>query len=121
MVGYSGTYAINGTEFLAPTSHRWIEREKLGNDGNGRPIYPSVGDFELSWELMSVADLQVLIDFARASQTGTVVADLPQWGAAGYLFYSYSGTYVNHPVAESYFAEHVQGVTVIINNVRTET
>lgn len=118
--GLSGTYAVNGTEFLAPTTHRWIERESLGFDGNGRPIYAAVGEYELNWELMSVADLQTLINFGRASQTGTVVVDLPQWGAAGYLFNSYSGTYFNRPKVDSYFAEYVQGVSVIINNIRTD-
>lgn len=120
MVGYSGTYALNGTEILKPTSHRWVEREMIGVDGNGRPLYPTIGEFELSWQLMSVSDLQTLINFARASQTGTVVSDLPEWGAAGYLFKSYSGTYVNRPAIDNYFAEYVEGVTLTISNVRTE-
>lgn len=118
--GYSGTYALNGTEILKPTSHRWVEREMIGVDGNGRTLYPTMGEFELSWQLMSVSDLQTLINFARASQTGTVVSDLPEWGAAGYLFKSYSGTYVNRPAIDNYFAEYVEGVTLTISNVRTE-
>lgn len=119
--GYSGTYALNGTEILKPTSHRWVEREMIGVDGNGRPLYPSVTEYELNWQLMSPASFFQLVNAHRYSiQTGTVVTDLPQWGNGDYLFYSYSGTYISMPSFESFFNEHYEGVSLIVRNVRTD-
>lgn len=118
--GYSGSYSINSVSILPPTQGRWVERDLISYDGQGRPIYGAIGEFELTWQLVSVSDLKQLIDVARSSLTGTVVSDLPQWGAAGYLYYSYSGTYCNRPSVDAYFAEYVENVKVIISNVRTD-
>ena len=40
MIGYSGSFGVNGIDFaLQPSSSRWGNREELGIDGNGHPIY----------------------------------------------------------------------------------
>jgi hypothetical protein len=119
MQGYSGSYAINGVKILQPTRHQWVDMEILGIDGNGRPIYPQIGEFQLEWGLMSVSDLNLLISFANFSlTTGTCVVDLPKWGDNDYLFYSYSGTYISRPVVGSYFSENVEDVSIIVRNIR---
>lgn len=118
--GYSGSYSINGVSILPPTQGRWVERDLISHDGNGRPIYAAIGEFEMTWQLMSTSDLKQLIDVARASQTGTVVSDLPQWGHADWIFQSYSGTYANRPSAGAYFAEYVEDITLLISNLRTD-
>lgn len=121
MIGYSGTYAFNGSNLqLPPSEGQWGQRESIGMDGNGRPIYPSVRTFTMTWNLMSVNDLQQLINAQLAvANTGSSVVDLPKWGASAYLFESYSGAFVNEPSVGKYFAEHVEDVNLLITNVRT--
>jgi hypothetical protein len=120
MNGTSGSYAINGVELsLQPSTANWVGRDKLGTDGNNRPIYPSIRSFELKWELMPVSDLKQLIDAQLSSVTGSLVVDLPKWGDANYTFHSYSGTYVEEPQVGEYFVEHATNVLLLINNVRT--
>ena len=117
---YSGSYSINGASILQPTSHQWVERDLIGFDGNGRPLYSPIGDFELSWQLMSVSDLKTLIDAQiTTSNTGTAVVDLPKWGDSAYLFYSYSGTYISRPTVGTYFVEYVEDVRLLITSIRT--
>lgn len=119
--GYSGTFAFNGSNLpLPPSEGNWGERDMIGMDGNGRPIYSSIREFTMKWGLISTADLQTLINAQLSvANTGSSVVDLPKWGANGYFFYSYSGTYVNEPRVGAYFAEYVTDVTLIISNVRT--
>jgi hypothetical protein len=120
MNGTSGSYAINGVELsLQPSTANWVGRDKLGTDGNNRPIYPSIHSFEMKWELMPVSDLSRLINAQLSSVTGSLVVDLPKWGDANYTFYSYSGTYVDEPEVGEYFVEHITNVRFLINNVRT--
>jgi len=120
-VGLSGSYALNGTNLtLQPTEGRWGERDSFGMDGSGHPIYPSVRTFELSWELISTSELQQVINFFNAvGNTGTVVADLPQYGAAAYQFYAYSGCTLNEVMVGAYFQEYVQDTKLLILNIRT--
>lgn len=122
MVGLSGSYAINNTELtLQPSIGRWEEKQIIGYDGSGRPIYPAVGDFTLEWDLISTSDMKQLIDFYDyVSNTGTSVADLPEWGDNEYKFHSYSGTFPNRPIAGEYFMGHVSNVKMTISNIRVK-
>jgi hypothetical protein len=120
MNGTSGSYAINGVELsLQPSTANWVGRDKLGTDGNNRPIYPSIHSFEMKWELMPVSDLSRLINAQLSSVTGSLVVDLPKWGDANYTFYSYSGTYVDEPEVGEYFVEHVTNVRFLISGIKT--
>ena len=119
MQGYSGSYAINGGSILQPTTHQWANQSPLGLDGNGRPLYPALKEYELGWGLMSANDLETLIQYSQYSLlTGTVVVDLPKWGD-DFMFQSYSGTYVQRPSVGSYFTDHVPDVRIIVSNIRT--
>ena len=120
--GYSGTFAFNGINLqLPPTEGEWDARDILGYDGNGRPIYPSVRSFTMKWVLISSADLQQLINAQRSvANTGTVVVDLPKWGASDYLFDSYTGCFVQEPEVSPYFAQHTTDVSLVISNIRTD-
>lgn len=122
MQGYSGSYALNGTNLtLQPSSGMWDAKEIVGYDGSGRPIYPAVAEFTLSWDLVPTSDLKQLIDFYDyVSNTGSVVADLPKWGDNDYMFYSYSGTFPNRPTVGAYFVGYVTDVKMVINNIRTK-
>ena len=62
MQGLSGTYSVNNVQLtLQPTKGNWETKPTLGFDGSGRPIYPSMGEFSLGWDLMSTTDLKQLI------------------------------------------------------------
>lgn len=117
--GYSGSYAINGTELtIQPTSGRWIPQNSLGTTGAGVPIYPRVREFELRWNLSDVALANsVRSYFAALQYTGTVVIDLPKYTASDYQFFSYSGCSLYQPEYGNYFAEHLMDVVMIVGNI----
>lgn len=119
--GLSGTYAFNNVNLsLPPSDGAWKERPSYGIDGAGHTIYSSVRDFEMSWGLMSVPDLQQIIGvYNSVSNTGTAVSCLPEWGNANYLFKNYSGTVLNEPTVGKYFEGFVEDVKLLIINVRT--
>jgi hypothetical protein len=118
--GYSGTYGVNGVALtLQPTSGQWEAKSSLGFDGNGHPIYPPMGEFTLSWDLISTNDFKQLNDFYESvSNTGTVTTELPKWGDVDYLFYSYSGTVWQRPTAGEYFMRYVTGVKMTVSRIR---
>lgn len=118
--GYSGSYGINGVNLtLSPSDGGWVVRDELGRDGNNRPIYPAIREFEMKWDLISSADLQQIINAQLSSVTGSIISDLPKWGASDYLFYSYSGTIWNEITVGHYFVGYSTDVTLVISNVRT--
>lgn len=120
MQGTTGSYAVNGTTLtLQPSKARWMQRDSIGTDGNNRPIYPAIREYELSWDLIPTSDLKQIIDASLMSVTGTLVMDLPKWGDTAYTFYSYSGTVMREPEVGEWFVDHVTDVRVIIANIRT--
>ena len=121
MQGISGSYAINGTNlYLQPEEGNWVKRDEIGVDGNNRPIYPAIREFELSWGLMSTSEVKQLIDAQLlVSNTGTIVFDLPKWGDTNWTFYSYSGTFIRDVEVGAYFSEYVKDVRVTVANIRT--
>jgi hypothetical protein len=119
MQGVTGSYAINGVELSQPSTGKWLGRENLGTDGNGRTIYPVLRSYLLSWDLMSTLELNQIINWNLSSVTGTVIMDLPKWGDANYTFYSYSGTVSKEPEVGEYFVTYVTNVSWEINNIRT--
>lgn len=117
--GLSGSFAFNGTELtLCPTEGRWLERNVLGYDGSGHPIYPRVRSFEMTWQLLSPAEFDEIRDyFESVSNTGTVAADLPQWSAADYRYARYSGCILSEPTAGAYFNEYITEARLLITNI----
>ena len=115
------TYQINGTEIsIQPTEGRWIPRTEIGVDGNGRPIYSSVRSFELSWQLVDPATInQLQTFFEGVGATGTAVASLPQYGAATYTFYDYSGCVLQEPNWDAYFSQYVTELVLVVTKIRT--
>lgn len=119
--GASGTYSINNTDLtLQPTEGRWIERDNLGFDGQGHPIYPAKRNFEITWVLESQSDLSQVINFYNTvGNTGTVVFCLPEWGANEYRFKNYSGCTLSEPTIDPYFMGYSQSVRLVIHNIQT--
>ena len=114
-------YKVNGTEiYIQPTSGRWLERTKIGFDGNGRPIFSPTRQFEMRWGILDASgtnQLQTWYDGIGA--TGTSVVELPKYSAPSYVFSEYSGCFVNEPEYNRFFAEHTTSVILLINNIRT--
>lgn len=121
-IGASGTYAVQGTDFtLQPTQGRWVDRDNLGFDGGGHPIYPAIRSFELSWQLVSASDLSQIIGFYNQVQnTGTVAVDLPKWNGSPYQFERYSGCTLGEPSVQNFFNEHTQEVRLLVYGVATQ-
>ena len=118
--GFSGTYAVNGVDFiLPPTTGKWRQRDEAGIDGNGHPIYPAVRDFELTWGLAHPTDVKQFTDAYNNSVTGTCSFDLPLYGDADYQFYRYTGITMVEPEMGSYFQGWVTDVKLTLLNVRT--
>lgn len=113
------TYKINGTELtLQPTSGHWLPRTQLGIDGNGHPVYPSVYQFELRWELSAADEFNQLITFFDdLAITGSAIVDLPELRGSTYGFRTYSGCVVSEPVMDRYFAQHNRNVKLLITNI----
>ena len=112
-------YQINGTDLtLQPTEGRWVDKESIGTDGNGRPIYPSPREFEMKFNLTSTSDWQQLRNFFSAvGATGTVTVSLPEYGASAYQFRTYSGCVLNEPTTSAYFEEYIQDAKVIVSKI----
>lgn len=117
----SGSYKINGVEILLqPTTGRWIPRQTLGIDGNGRAIYPALRQFELNWQLGSQADFDDLLTyFESLTVTGSLVVDLPKWDNSVYVFESYTGCLIREPEAGPYFTQNKLAIRMLITNIRT--
>lgn len=117
----TGTYAINGVEFLVPpTAGRWIKRSPVGITGDGHEIYPRTREFECLWGVGSPDIFHQIYDyFQRVGISGTVTVTLPEFGAAVYEFKNYSGCIVSDPGSDVYFSEHYTQFTVLIRNVVT--
>ena len=120
MQGTSGSFAVNGTAFtLQPFQFGWNDKEVIGEDGTGRPLYPAVTTFTIKWKLMGTADFKQINDFYQAvSVSGTAIVDLPKWGDTDYTFQSYSGTYLTRPTFEKYFNGYIEGVSMTVTNIR---
>lgn len=119
--GLSGSYAVNGTNFtLQPTTFRFVQREALGYDGNGHPIYDEHRDCELTWELMSPSDSsQVINAYSLVQNTGTLSFDLPEYGSNQLRkFKTYSGTTIDEPEIGEGFMGYWSNVRLVIHLVR---
>lgn len=113
-------YRINNTDLtLQPSTGRWIPREILGIDGNGHPIYPTVHEFELDWDLIAVDELYQLQNFFDTlGTTGTISIDLPKYKTQTYEFTTYSGCVMHDMEYGEYFEEHPASAKLLITGIR---
>jgi len=114
------TYKINGTDLtLQPTSGRWMPKDILGTDGSGHPIYSSLGEFQMKWELISPADFEQLNAFFVNTVGGSyIVAELPKFDSSSYNFYGYTGCVLHAPEVAEYFSEYVMNAILVITGIR---
>jgi hypothetical protein len=75
----------------------------------------------MSFNLLSATGFSSLQDyFLSIAATGTVIADLPQYGAPTYTFQSYTGCYIQEPGGGPYFTEYGQEIRLLVTNIVTE-
>lgn len=117
------TYKISGVDIsIEPTSGRWLPREQVGLDGNGKPVYSPYRRFEITWSLITPAQYSELIGyFDNLAVTGSLIVDLPKFdNPSTYAFTSYTGCFVQEPEAGLYFSEHQTSVRLLVTHIRTE-
>jgi hypothetical protein len=114
-------YAINGTLIpTQPTTGRWLPRNNRGYDGNGRPVYSGVREFELKWQLIDPETAYVLQQYFDAvSTTGTVIIDLPYFLSGSNVFVSYTGCVLQEPQLGTYFTGYLQNLILIVSKIVT--
>ena len=114
-------FKINGTSLThQPTNHRWVDRDPLGLTGDGKPIYAGFREYELEWDFLNATEFNELKTyFDSIGLTGTAVVSLPQYGAASYAFFAYTGCIISEPGAEGYFEEYYQQVRLLVSRIRT--
>lgn len=118
--GASGTYALNGTDFLIPpTTGRWRERTPLDFSGDGHPTYPAIREFEIRWNLIDQASVNQAHTWFEQTISGTVSLDLPAYNSSSYVFQTYSGCILYEPGRGSYFSEHTTEFVLIAGSIRT--
>jgi len=118
-------YIINGHEMPCPTTGRWVARRPIDIQGDGRPIYAPVRNFEMRWELQYYEDWEVLVaSFDALQSTGTAVVELPAYPTAtgvAFGFQEYSGCTLGEPtVTDMYIQEFPTNVALVIMNIRTQ-
>lgn len=119
----TGTFGINGTEFIIqPSEGHWVPRNTLAIDGAGHPIYPSVREFELDWDIIDTPTWSQLQAFYNlCGNTGTVVVNLPTYGSSPFIYKPYSGCTMGEPeIAGSFLTQdgYLQKAKVVIMNIR---
>lgn len=113
---------INGTSIpIQPSDHRWVDRDQIGTDGNGRAIYTLYREYEIKWDLLSMSEWNDLNNyFLSIGQTGTVNVDLPKYPpSAIYQFQTYSGTILREITYSGYYENYIKDAKMLIARVRT--
>lgn len=115
------TYKINGTEIsIQPTTGRWLPRERVGVDGNGKVVYVGVRQFELKWQLIDTNTYNQLLGFYNAvAATGSATVNLPCFGNANYGFTGYAGCIIDEPEIDAYFTQYHLNASMLITNIVT--
>jgi hypothetical protein len=125
---FNSQYKINGTVLLLqPTSGKWLDREKIGIDGNGVPVYSAYRSFELAWDLVDEESLYQLQTYWETMLvTGSIVADLPNYKShvyplvsGSFSFHSYSGCVIHEPTFEDFWEYQVGSAKLLISRIRT--
>ena len=117
----ANAFKFNGTLLShQPTTHKWVDRESQGVDGNGRTIYQALRDYELQWDYLNSTEFaEVYAFYSAIGQTGSVVASLPRYANATYSFFDYSGCILTEPRFNGFYEEHYEDVSILVLRIRT--
>jgi hypothetical protein len=112
------TYKINSVEIACPTTMKWEDKREHGTNGNGNPVYGRYRSAQLTWNVMYPEDFELVQRSYLHSQTsGSVVVELPRYGASTYGFNEYSGCYLEDLQMGEFFDGHYMSVTLIVTKV----
>lgn len=114
------TVKFNGTTLSTqPSDMGWVQRQSLGDDGNGHPIYPTPREFHMEWDIIDATSFaQLQTAYNTAGNTGTLVMTLPQYASSTYQDYAYTGCVPQEPHWDRYFEEHYYGVKWLLVSIR---
>ena len=114
-------FKINGTSLThQPTTHKWVDRDAVGVDGNAHSIYPAFREYELRWDYLSATEFNEVYGYYSAvGQTGTVVASLPRYSTSTYAFFDYTGCVLQEPRFGGFFEEYYEDIQLLIVRIRT--
>lgn len=114
-------YHINNVHLtLQPSKGRWLDREVLGVTGSGHGVYSDFRQFEMSWDIINVSELdQIQGYFNVFGSSGTVSVDLPTYKTSTYGFTTYSGCVIREPTFSEYFEESPTSVSLLVVNIKT--
>lgn len=111
-------YKINGIDFpIQPSSGKWIPKNVLGIDGSGHTVYSGIGQFEITWDMVSVDEYNSLLSLVDMSNTGTIVAELPKYGAPSWVYYGYTGSIIGEPSIGEYFETYYSNVVLLVTSI----
>jgi len=116
-----GDYQINGHAILSPSQGRWVPRRPLDVQGDNRPIYSGVREYELKWRLMSYEDWATLqANFNAIESTGSYNVRLPTFPSitgSSWGFTTYSGCTMAEPMIGPFFESYPSSVVLLITNI----
>lgn len=115
------TFKINNTALSRfPTNHRWVSQETYGLTGDGHPMYPAYREYELEFDFASPSEYNEFMTYYNSiGITGTISADLPEYGVATYVFRTYSGIVMSQPEFNNYFEGYYQSAKLLLARIRT--
>lgn len=114
------TVKVNGTSLSTqPSDMGWVQRQSMGDDGNGHAIYPAPREFHMEWDIIDASSFNQVQGFYNAiGNTGTAVVTLPQYGSSTYQDYDYTGCVLQEPNYDRYFEQHYYGVKWLVVSIR---
>lgn len=115
------TFKINNTALSRfPTNHRWVRQDAIGFTGDGHATYPAYREYELEFDFASPSEFNEFVAFYNGiGITGTISADLPEYGSSSYTFRTYSGIVMTQPEYGSYFEGYYQSARLLLVRIRT--
>jgi hypothetical protein len=109
-------FQINNIDLITePTNHNWIQRTRLGYDGNAHPIYPMPRNYQLKWDFVDAESFSQLVGFFNMC-SGTIQVGLPAWNSSTGGFASYNAT-LEEPSYGTSFEGFYGGVSLLVLNI----
>lgn len=125
---FAKAFKINGVNIPFPEEGQWVDRRKLGRDGNNRAVYSPVRSFRLQWSALTPAEHKQIHDAWKLIQSsGSASVTLPDYpGVIGTGadptkddFTTYTGAVFDEPTVGPFLQGQFTRVEMIISNLVT--
>ncbi len=104
---------IDGHTIQMPSAHSWAPPGSLGVSGVGDDVLPAIWSYALGWDYMLPPDFNVLWTIRLTKQGQNISASLPEIGAVGYTFKTYTCR-INPVIHQGFFEGAYQGVRTML-------